>query len=119
MVLCRVRLVAEERVEQRLVGGRYVAGLALQARSHAVIEDGEEVAIVDAVADGNVVLQGDTLVGGRRGRLGWWCALCQGVSRKERWTDASSYGHFMPGTAPLECTYREKLAGSFLEFYSC
>jgi hypothetical protein len=75
----RVCLVADEGVEQRLVGGSHVAGPALEAGLDAIVEDCEEVAVVDAVADGDVVLQGRVLTCGRWRCLGRWGAL-SGVS---------------------------------------
>lgn len=81
VIFGRVGLVSDEGVEQRLVGRCQVGGLALQACLHAIVEKSEEVAIVDTVADGNVVPQCQCLVRGGRRRLGGWCTLCKGVSR--------------------------------------
>lgn len=75
MVLGRVRLVAQEGVEERVVSGCRVALFTLQPCSHAVVEDCEEVAVMAAVANGDVVLQRHLFVVGGLGRLCRRCAL--------------------------------------------
>ena len=72
-------LVADEGVKQRFVRGCNAVALALEARLHAIVQHCEEVAIVNAVADGDVVLQGDLLVIGSGRRLSRGRALL-GVS---------------------------------------
>jgi hypothetical protein len=70
-VLCRVCLVVGEGIEQRGLCRGGLAGFALEAVLHAVVEDGVEGALVDAVTDGQEVLDHAALVGRGRGCL-WW-----------------------------------------------
>lgn len=108
----RVGFIADEGVKQRLVCGSHVASPALEAGLHAVVEDGEEVAIVNAVADSNVVLQRRFLVVRRRGRLWWRGALCDVSAAVElRGSGALSRS----GTAPAALETVARL-GSPLEY---
>jgi len=67
-VLGRVCLIICERVEECVLSGRGLIGLALHTSAVAIVKDGVKGTLVDAVAHGHEVVQRGALVVGR-----WAC----------------------------------------------